>query len=147
MKIHALVIATLTVVGSSVVFGQTIRNVFKPDPDTTWTLKGDVFSFQGASRTESWTWDGEVLKPLKVGDRDREFEYRSGVLRRNGLTVVCKPHELSVRGGRVDPDSFQLKLGRWEPVHGARLEHTWQVDGNLPVPLIAFVVFDLHHRP
>ena len=125
------------------VHAQTIQNVYEPDSDTTWTLEGEIFGYEGAGHSDSWSWDGTTLKPAHGIDRDKELEWTGATLEGKDLLVRWDGETLTINERGIEPDSFRLKDGQWEPTQGTRADHTWLVEGELPVPLIAFVVFDL----
>ncbi len=95
-----------------------------------WTFDGTTLKRLWYPGDEEFVWDGEVLRRKWYPSND-EFEWNGTILRRR---FGSSADEFIIQGNIV------------KRYFGGSSEDEWQVDGDLPIPLIALVVFGLLRR-
>ena len=150
MKVTALTLLfSLLVTPLFAQYGMISRKL-DPDRKEIWTLDGEEFTYEGAPKRDKWIWDGESLKPEDSKNKREFFQWDGEYLMpeegdEDYNTVFWNGTEMTIKDSNVDPRryTFDEEKSEWCPVQGVRSKNTWVVEGDLPPPLVAFVIYDL----
>lgn len=107
--------------------GEVLKRRWNSFDYEEWTFDGVTLKRLWYPGQEEMEWDGEVLKRKWFSSED-EFEWDGSILRR--------------RWGPAS-EGYAIQGNIVKPAFGSNLEREWEIDGTVPVPLIALVVFGL----
>lgn len=107
--------------------GEVFRRRWNSFDYEEWTFDGVKLKRLWYPGQEEMEWDGKVLRRTWFSSED-EFEWDGSVLRR-----------------RYGPASegYVIQGNIVKPAFSSDLEREWEIDGTIPIPLIALVVFGL----
>ena len=107
--------------------GKTITRKWNPYDFEEWTFDGTILKREWYPGNEEFIWDGKVLKRRWYPSND-EFEWDGTILRRRWGT------------GR---DEFIIQGNIVKRYFDTSGKDEWQIDGEIPIPIITLVVFNL----
>ncbi len=107
--------------------GEVLKRRWNSFDYEEWTFDGVTLKRLWYPGQEEMEWDGEILRRKWFSSED-EFEWDGSILRR-----------------RYGPASegYVIQGNIVKPAFGSALEREWEIDGTIPIPLIALVVFGL----
>ncbi len=107
--------------------GEVLKRRWNSFDYEEWTFDGVTLKRLWYPGHEEMEWDGEILRRKWYSSED-EFEWNGSILRR-----------------RYGPASegYLIQGNIIKPAFGSNMEREWEIDGNIPIPLIALVVFGL----
>lgn len=110
--------------------GTTLRSKWGSQASATWTFDGKrLRSTFPTDSTASFEWDGRELTPT---------------FRATGRTTyVWNGSELKPKFGASFSNTWIFKRGEWHPKNGAQFDKTWLVKGDVPIPVVAIVVYGI----
>jgi len=107
--------------------GQVFKRKWSSFDYEEWTFDGTTLKRLWYPGDEEFVWDGEILRRKWYPSND-EFEWNGTILRRRFGSPA---------------DEFIIQGNIVKRYFGGSSEDEWQIEGDLPVPLIALVVFGL----
>jgi len=121
-----------------------IRPKMNARDSNTWLWQdGELSPKSGGGANKTWVFDGETLRPkLRMSPRDQWVWDGEKLSKRFGSEkdIVWNGEELKVAGGPLEK-TYILKDGEWYPRAGKRSENTWIADEDVPLPILAAVLF------
>ena len=107
--------------------GEVLKRKWNSFDYEDWTFDGVTLKRLWYPGQEEMEWDGKILRRKWYSSED-EFEWDGSILRR-----------------RYGPASegYVIQGNIIKPAFGSNLEREWEIDGSIPIPLIALVVFGL----
>ncbi len=107
--------------------GKILRPRWNADPRLAWTFDGEtVKPYSSNNVYEQYGWDGETFKPVWRTNRAQEWTWDGKRLQPTYSTDWANQYNLE--NGIIKP---------WSNVHP---EKEWQIEGDIPVPLIILVI-------
>ena len=107
--------------------GEVLKRRWNSFDYEEWTFDGVTLKRLWYPGQEEMEWDGEILRRKWYSSED-EFEWDGSILRR--------------RWGPAS-EGYVIQGNIIKPAFGSNMEREWEIDGNIPIPLIALVVFGL----
>lgn len=107
--------------------GYTIKRKWNSVTDDEWTFDGQVLKRAWGTDGVVFTWDGQYLK-RKFDTGTDEFEWDGKILRRRWNTGT---------------DEFSIGDNEAKRIWGTNNQDEWEIDGDVPIPVIGMVVFGL----
>lgn len=113
--------------------GNTLKPTYGYRNEDEWTFNGKYFQpVWGMDPQSEWVWENNILKPSWNKDSENEWIWDENVL---------KPFWDS------NPDKmFLYEDGIVRPYWSFDQNAQWEVEGDLPLPVIAFVVLGIANR-
>jgi hypothetical protein len=110
--------------------GQVLRPRWNADPRLAWTFDGQTIKpYLGNNIYAQYSWDGEYFKPVWRNNRQLEWSWDGRILKPVWDTDWA--NQYMIQNGVIKP---------WSNVH---TEREWQMDGEIPLPLIILVISGL----
>ena len=107
--------------------GKLFRPRWNVDPRLAWTFDGQtVKPYTGNNIYAQYSWDGETLKGIWRTNRAEEWSWDGRQIKPVWDTDWA--NQYTIENGTIKP---------WSSVHP---EREWQLDGDLPMPLIILVI-------
>jgi hypothetical protein len=107
--------------------GETLKRKWNSFDYEEWTFDGITLKRLWYPGQEEMEWDGKVLRRKWYSSND-EFEYDGSVIRRRWGTAT---------------DGFLIQGNIIKRAYDNAMEDQWEMDGKIPIPIIAIVVFGL----
>ena len=120
-----------------------VRPKLKPSLSNTWVWENGELAPKAGGARKTWLFDGETLRPkLSHSPRDQWTWDGETLTKRFGKEdpIVWDGEELKVKGADLEK-TYILKDGEWYPRAGNRSENTWIADEDVPMPILAVVLF------
>lgn len=106
--------------------GEILRRKWNSFDFEEWTFDGKILQRAWYPGDDEFVWDGHVLKRRWYSSED-EFEWDGSVLKRRWNS----------------DDAFVFQGNVIKRQFGSNPEDEWEIDGDIPIPVIALVVFGL----
>lgn len=107
--------------------GKIFRPRWNVDPRLAWTFDGQtVKPYAGSNIYAQYAWDGETLKAIWRTNRAEEWSWDGRQIKPVWDTDWA--NQYTIENGIIKP---------WSSVHP---EREWQLDGDVPMPLIILVI-------
>lgn len=107
--------------------GEVLKRKWNSFDYEEWTFDGVTLKRVWYPGQEEMEWDGEVLRRKWYSSND-EFDWNGSVLRRRWGSAT---------------DGYVIQGHMVKPAYDNNMEREWEIDGNIPIPVIAIVVFGL----
>jgi hypothetical protein len=107
--------------------GTILRPLWNVDPRLAWTFDGQTIKpYYGNNIYDQYSWDGETFKPIWRNNRAQEWSWDGRILK--PIWDTDWANQYLIENGVVKP---------WSNVH---TEKEWQLDGDIPIPLIILIL-------
>lgn len=114
--------------------GKYLYPAFDRNPMLVWQFTNNVLRPRQLPRNhEEWRWDGDTLKPNWGGHPNREWTWRGGILR-------------NVWNNNMNQEYIIDNNNIARPRFGNFGENEWQINGNIPLPVITAVLLGIVYR-
>ncbi len=107
--------------------GKVLRPRWNTDQRLMWTFDGQTIKpFYGINTNEEYSWDGENFKPVWRTNRAQEWSWDGRIMK--PIWDTDWANQYKIEDGVIEP---------WSNVH---TERQWNLDGDIPIPLIILVI-------
>ena len=107
--------------------GKILRPRWNVDPKLAWTFDGQTIKPQfGNNIYAQYSWDGEIFKPVWRSNRNEEWSWDGRLMK--PIWETDWANQYIIEDGVVKP---------WSNVH---TEKEWQMQGDIPIPLIILIL-------
>ncbi|MDB5284839.1 MAG: hypothetical protein JWO06_3914, partial [Bacteroidota bacterium] len=107
--------------------GKILRPRWNVDPKLAWTFDGQTVKPQYSGNIYAqYSWDGENFKPIWRSNKNEEWTWDGRLMKPVWETDWA--NQYIIENGVVKP---------WSNVHS---EKEWQMDGDIPIPLIILIL-------
>ena len=107
--------------------GKTVRPRWNVDERLVWTFDGQTIKpLYGSNIYDQYGWDGENFKPVWRTDNAAEWSWDGRLFK--PLWSTDWANQYIIEDGVVKP---------WSNVHP---EHEWQMQGDIPVPILILII-------
>ena len=107
--------------------GQTLRPRWNVDPKLAWVFDGQTIKPQfGNNIYAQYSWDGENFKPIWRSNKNEEWSWDGRLMK--PIWETDWANQYIIEDGVVKP---------WSNVH---TEKEWQMQGDIPIPLIILIL-------
>jgi hypothetical protein len=114
--------------------GKFLYPAYDRNPMLVWQFTNNILKpRQLPVNNEEWRWDGDTLKPYWGGHPSREWSWRGGILRQVWSNNMNNEYI-------IDNDNIA------RPRFGNFGENEWQINGNIPLPVITAVLLGIVYR-
>ncbi|NIQ94846.1 MAG: hypothetical protein GWO11_03770 [Desulfuromonadales bacterium] len=107
---------------------------------------GKVLRPFGGSSERGWEFDGKIIRPWQ-GSRERGYEWDGKILKPYGRSSYsgyeCRPGSMRSFSGKGR--GWEKRAKSWAP-RDQSVDRGWDVEGDIPLPVLALVLFDLVER-